>query len=204
MLTTSAAENVLEARAQTAVAKARLQNAQDSLAMLLSGEDSLQVQAAAAAVTMAETALAQAQANLLQAEAGLNLVDLQVAKTLVRAPISGTILSLSVDVGELVGAGVITMTIAQMDEVSVTVYISEDVYGQISIGDQAVVTVDSYPEKNYTAFVTYISDEAEFTPRNVQTAEGRTSTVYAVKLTLANPLLELKPGMPADVNFSID
>jgi hypothetical protein len=62
--------------------------------------------------------------------------------------------------------------------------------------------VDSFPDKTYTAFVTYISDEAEFTPRNVQTAEDRTSTVYAVRLTLDNPQLELKPGMPADVTFS--
>lgn len=202
LLTTSAAENVLEARAQAAVSKARLQNAQDALAIMLSGDDSLQVQAAASAVTMAETALEQAQANLLQAEAGLNLVGMQVDKTLVTAPMSGMILSLSVDAGELVGAGVIALTIANMDVVSITVYIPEDVYGQIAIGDQAVVTVDSYPQKTYTAFVTHISNEAEFTPRNVQTAAGRTSTVYAVKLSLANPLLELKPGMPADVTFT--
>ena len=204
LLTTSASDNVLEARAQTAVAKARLQNAQDSLAMMLSGEDSLQVQAASSSVTMAETALVQAQANLAQAEAASNLVDLQIEKTLVRAPLDGMILSLNVDAGELVGAGVITMTIAQLDQVSLTVYVPENVYGKISIGDQAFVTVDSYPEKSYTAFVTYISNEAEFTPRNVQTAEGRTSTVYGIKLTLSNPLLELKPGMPADVNFSVN
>jgi multidrug resistance efflux pump len=202
LLTTSVAEEVLEARAQAAVAKARLQNAQDGLALLLSGEDSLQVQAATAAVTMAETALTQAEANLLQAQAALNLIAIQIDKTQVTAPVSGVILTLSVDAGELVGAGVVTMTIAQLETVELTVYIPEDVYGRISLGDEALVNVDSFPDKTYTAFVTYISGEAEFTPRNVQTAEGRTSTVYAVRLTLDNPQLELKPGMPADVTFS--
>ena len=94
------------------------------------------------------------------------------------------------------------MTIAQLDQVTLTVYIPEDVYGQISLGDQALVTVDSFAGKTFTGFVTQISDQAEFTPRNVQTVEGRTSTVYAVKLTLENPQLELKPGMPADVTFT--
>jgi HlyD family secretion protein len=202
LLTTSSAEEVLEARAQVSVAKARLQNAQDSLALLLSGEDSLQVKAAESSMTMAETALVQAEANLLQAQSALHLVELQIEKTSVNAPLSGVILSLNVDPGELVGAGVITMTIAQLDQVTLTVYIPEDVYGQISLGDQALVTVDSFPGKTFSGFVTHISDEAEFTPRNVQTVEGRTSTVYAVKLTLENPQLELKPGMPADVTFT--
>jgi multidrug resistance efflux pump len=202
LLTTSAAEEVLEARAQATVAKARLQNAQDTLALLLSGDDSLQVKAAESAVTMAETALTQAEANLLQAQAALRLVELQIEKTSVIAPLSGVVLALNLDAGELVGAGVITMTIAQLDQVTLTVYIPEDVYGQISLGDQALVSVDSFPGKTYTAFVTHISDQAEFTPRNVQTVEGRTSTVYAVKLMLENPQLELKPGMPADVTFT--
>jgi HlyD family secretion protein len=202
LLTTSAAEEVLEARSQATVAKARLQNAQDALAMLLSGDDALQVLAAESAVTMAETALTQAEANMLQAQAALYLVELQIEKTSVKAPLSGVVLALNIDAGELVGAGVVTMTIAQLDHVTLTVFIPEDVYGQISLGDQALVKVDSFPGKTYTAFVTYISNQAEFTPRNVQTVEGRTSTVYAIKLTLENPQLELKPGMPADVTFS--
>jgi HlyD family secretion protein len=202
LLTTSSAEEVLEARAQVTVAKARLQNAQDALALLLSGEYSLQVLAAESAVTMAETALTQAEANLLQAQAALHLVELQIEKTSVTAPLSGVVLSLNVDAGELVGAGMVTMTIAQLDQVTLTVYIPEDVYGQINLGDQALVMVDSFSEKTYPAFVIHISDQAEFTPRNVQTVEGRTSTVYAVKLMLENSQLELKPGMPADVTFS--
>jgi HlyD family secretion protein len=204
LLTTSAAEEVLEARAQSAVAKARLQNGQDALAILLTGDDSLQVQAAQASVTMAETALGQAQANLMQAQAGLDLVDLQIEKTLVSSPIDGVILALNVDAGELVGAGVITMTVAQLDSVQLTVYVSEELYGKINLGDQALVEIDSFQDKTYPAFVTYISDEAEFTPRNVQTAEGRTTTVYAVELSLENPQNELKPGMPADVEFNTD
>jgi HlyD family secretion protein len=61
--------------------------------------------------------------------------------------------------------------------------------------------VDSFPGMQFNAQVTYIADQAEFTPRNVQTAEGRSATVFAIKLTVADPEGRLKPGMPADVIF---
>jgi multidrug efflux pump subunit AcrA (membrane-fusion protein) len=93
------------------------------------------------------------------------------------------------------------MTVGMLDEVSLTVYIPEDIYGRVTIGQEAVVTVDSFPNKTYTGKVTYIADEAEFTPRNVQTTEERKTTVFAVKVTLVNTNLDLKPGMPADVDI---
>jgi HlyD family secretion protein len=64
------------------------------------------------------------------------------------------------------------------------------------------VKVDSFPAQAFEAQVRYISDQAEFTPRNVQTAEGRSSTVYAIKLTVTDPQGKLKPGMPGDVAFT--
>jgi HlyD family secretion protein len=79
--------------------------------------------------------------------------------------------------------------------------VPEDRYGQISLGEKATVKVDSFPGSTFTSAVTHISDQAEFTPRNVQTAEGRSSTVYAIKLTVTDPQGKLKPGMPADVTF---
>ena len=83
----------------------------------------------------------------------------------------------------------------------ITVYVPEDRYGEISLGQQAEISVDSFPDETFFATVVYIANSAEYTPRNVQTVEGRSSTVYAVKLKVDDPEGKLKPGMPADVNF---
>ncbi len=203
MLSTSAAEAVLEARARVAVARARLDNALDTLASLQTGEESLQVEAAQTAVSQAETAVAQANANQVQAQAALNLINLTLQRSTVTAPADGIVLSLNIEVGELLAAGSIALTIGQLEQVNLTVYIPEDQYGKIDIGQQVSVSVDSYPDRVFSGQVDYISDEAQFTPRNVQTVEGRKSTVYAIKITLENADLALKPGMPADVDFNL-
>ena len=95
------------------------------------------------------------------------------------------------------------MTIGQLDEVELTVYVPEDKYGHIQLGQEVFIAVDSFPGSTFTGMVVYISGEAEFTPRNVQTMEGRKTTVYAVKITVPNQDQKLKPGMPADVDFGI-
>ena len=97
--------------------------------------------------------------------------------------------------------GSVGLIIGQLQEVSLTVYIPETEYGKIKLGDSVSIAVDSFPGKDFTGTVSYISDQAEFTPRNVQTVDGRKTTVYAVKITVPNTNLELKPGMPADVIF---
>jgi HlyD family secretion protein len=93
------------------------------------------------------------------------------------------------------------MTVGNIDEVSLTVYIPEARYGQVRTGQEVIVKVDSYPEKTFMGTVSYIASEAEFTPSNVQTVEGRKSTVFAVKIIIPNTNHDLKPGMPADVDF---
>ena len=94
------------------------------------------------------------------------------------------------------------LTLGRLDELTITVYVPEDRVGEVAIGQVAQVTVDSYPGITFNATVTFIADQAEFTPRNVQTVEGRKNTVFAVKLKLDNASGQLKPGMPADVVFS--
>jgi HlyD family secretion protein len=94
------------------------------------------------------------------------------------------------------------LTIGQIDSLSIVVYVPESQYGQISLGQTAQVKVDSFPGETFTATVTHIADQAEFTPRNVQTSEERATTVYAVKLSIDNAAGKLKPGMPADVTFT--
>lgn len=165
------------------------------------GDDSLQVQSAAAVVQQAQSVQSQAQANLSQAQANLKTLKIQLDKTKVYAPISGVVLLQNLEVGELANAGSIVMKVGNIDEVKLTVYIPEDQYGSIKLGQEVVAKVDSFPQKSYSGKVTYISDEAEFTPSNVQTVQGRKSTVYAVEITLPNPDHDLKSGMPADVEF---
>jgi multidrug resistance efflux pump len=96
------------------------------------------------------------------------------------------------------------MTVANLDEVKLTVYIPENRYGRIQLGQQVTVEVDSYPDKTYAGEVIHIASEAEFTPRNVQTKEERVNTVFAVKILIPNPEHELKPGMPADAMIEVE
>jgi HlyD family secretion protein len=125
-----------------------------------------------------------------------------VAKEEIRAYQDGVVLERLFEPGELATPGSTLLTIGDLYTLNLTVYVPEDRYGQIILGHPYSVTVDSFPGRAFEGKVTHIADQAEFTPRNVQTVEGRKNTVFAIRLTLANPGLELKPGMPADVNFS--
>jgi multidrug resistance efflux pump len=113
----------------------------------------------------------------------------------------GVVLARNVDPGEFVQPGGAAMTMADLNDLTITVYVSEDRYGEIHLGQNVQVTVDSFPGETFSATVSYISDKAEFTPRNVQTVSGRSATVYAVKLMVSDPGHNLKLGMPADVVF---
>ena len=88
-----------------------------------------------------------------------------------------------------------------MSKLTITVYLSEDRYGEVNVGDEVTFTADSFPNQTFNAVVTRIADQAEFTPRNVQTKEERQTTVYAIELEVDNPDGKLKPGMPVDVTF---
>jgi HlyD family secretion protein len=201
ILSSTAASNVREARARVAVAQARLNNAQDALNQLMSGDQSLQIQVAQTGVDAATSAVSQAQASLVQAQAALNLLNVQLAKTTVLAPTTGIVLSRPVNPGEISAAGATVVEIGTLDQVKLTVYLPEDQYGKISLVQQVKVSVDSFPERTFTGNVTYISNQAEFTPRNVQTVESRSTTVYAIEITILNPDFALKDGMPADATF---
>jgi HlyD family secretion protein len=121
----------------------------------------------------------------------------------VRTPIDGIVLTRAVDPGEITPAGGTMLVIGDLSVVTLTVYVPEDRYGQVYLGQEYPVVVDSFPKEVFTGRVTHIADQAEFTPRNVQTVAGRKNTVYAVRLTILNPTLALKPGMPADVTLAL-
>jgi HlyD family secretion protein len=215
MLSDQSFTDVLEARARLAVARERYETAMDHLNLLLTGGDALTVKAAQAGIVQAEAVVEQAQANLAQAassiaqgeqavaqaEAGVEIIDLQIDKLEVPAAVSGVIMTRNIEPGEIIQPGTAAFTIGRLDQLTIKVYVPENLYGQINLGDPASVQVDSYPGETFSAQVIRIADQAEYTPRNVQTQEDRQTTVFEIELSVDDPLGKLKPGMPADVNF---
>jgi HlyD family secretion protein len=125
-------------------------------------------------------------------------LQIQIDKTTLRAPIGGVVTSRSTHQGEAALAGATLLTIANLDEVKLTIYVPEDELGRVYLGQQVGVQVDSFPGRVFTGTISYISQQAEFTPKNVQTEKERVNMVFAVRVRLPNPAHLLKPGMPAD------
>jgi len=157
--------------------------AEQQLARILSGNRKEEIRAAQAAVDLARARLAQA------AKA--------VADCTVLSPAAGIVTTKSAEQGEVVSVGTTLAAVSLLDEVWLSVYIPETRLGRIRLGQPAWVRVDGDPTR-YEGHVTFVSPEAEFTPRNAQTADERAKLVYRVKITLANPKGIFKPGMPAD------
>jgi HlyD family secretion protein len=119
----------------------------------------------------------------------------------IRTPIDGVVLYRSVEPGEFAAPGAPLITVADLDHLTLTVYVPEDRYGRVMLGANYPVTVDSFPDEVFTGTVRHIAARAEFTPRNVQTTDSRKTTVFAIRLDLGSGAGKLKPGMPADVHF---
>lgn len=130
-------------------------------------------------------------------------VTITPASVSLKSPIAGTIMSRPFEVGEIVTAGATLFTVADLSKVTLVVYVPEDQLGKIKIGKSADVSVDSFPNKTFKGTIKKISDQAEFTPANVQTKEQRVNLVFATTITIDNADKELKPGMPADASISI-
>jgi HlyD family secretion protein len=146
--------------------------------------------------------LEQARIAVQLAQANLNLLDDEIKKMTVTSLVNGVVMTRNAEPGSVVNAGAIMLTIGRTDELTITVYVPEDRIGEVILGQTTNVSVDSFPGVVFKSTVTYISDQAEFTPRNVETVSGRKNTVFAVKLTLSDISGKLKPGMPADVVFN--
>jgi multidrug resistance efflux pump len=145
--------------------------------------------------------VAVAEAQVAQAEAAGALLDVQLAKMSLQAPIDGIVTSRSAHTGEAALAGSTLLTIANLDEVTLTIYVPEDELNRVYLGQEAEVRVDAFPDRIFAGKVSYISQQAEFTPKNVQTEKERVNMVFAIKVRLANPGHLLKPGMPADASL---
>ena len=184
--------------AKVSLAQAQLDQAQRDFEDRKPGPDADLLATATGRLTLAHAQLAAARA---QAKVEAETLDLQLDKLEVRAPLGGVVLARSIEPGEVLIAGAQALSIGQLDHLTITVFLPEDRYGQVDLGDHVQVSVDAFPAEDFDAVVTRIADQAEFTPRNVQTAEGRRTTVFAVELTVADATGKLKPGMPADVLF---
>jgi len=150
-----------------------------------------------AAKTANDVTLSQVQ----QAAAALRTFEVKLKDTVIYSPVSGVVLRKNVEAGETVSAGTPVYTIGDLENPWIKVYVKEGKLGLVKLGQKAEIRTDSYPGKIYEGTVTYISSEAEFTPKNVQTQEERVKLVYGVKVSVKNVNDELKPSMPADVKI---
>jgi len=142
--------------------------------------------------------IAAATARVEQAKAAADLIRRQIADAVVLAPAAGTVTYQPAEQGELVGAGAVLVRLSRLESLELMIYVNETELGRVRLGAPATVTIDTYPDRTYDAQVVYISPNAEFTPRNVQTKDERTKLVFGVKLHVDNASGDLKPGMPAD------
>jgi HlyD family secretion protein len=140
----------------------------------------------------------QGRSRLEEAEASLALAKERLGYTTLTAPCTGLVIAKSIEPGEQVAVGTPVITVGAMATPWLRAYIPETELGRVKVGQKVRVTTDTWPGKSYDGIVSFISSEAEFTPKNVQTEKERIKLVYRIKVTIPNPAMELKPGMPAD------
>jgi membrane fusion protein YbhG len=208
-------------RSRWEAADATLKQAKEREALVVAGPRAEQVEAASGQVQKARGALKMAQANTLElkrreqelatrraeierSRASIALVDTQLNDTVVASPVDGVVLVKSADVGEVLAPGTTVVTIGDLDHPWLRGYVNETDLGKVRLGSKARVTTDSYSGKVYNGRVTFISSEAEFTPKQIQTQQERVKLVYRIKVEVDNPQHELKSNMPADAEIVLE
>jgi len=151
----------------------------------------------------AERNVALAKANVRNALESLKLTRITEGYTTLRAPIDGVILVRQAELGEVVSPGTPIFTLADIDHVWLRAYVNETDVGRIRLGEPAIVTTDNYPGRRYRGRVSFIAEQAEFTPKSVETHAERVTLVYRIRIDLYNPTHELVPGMPADAELQL-
>jgi len=143
------------------------------------------------------------QSDIQRAQAQAGVLDSQLSDRTLFAPFDGVVLTKGTEVGEVLSAGASVVTVGDVEHPWVRAYLSEKDLGRVKLGTPAKVTTDSFKGKHYDGKVTFISAEAEFTPKQIQTEEERTKLVYRIKIEVPNPNRELKSNMPADVEIRV-
>jgi len=199
-------------------ADANLKQVKEHAGLVQAGPRSETIESASAQVERARASLRVGQANAIEtkrreqdivarqsdierAKAQIALIDSQMADTIAVSPIDGMVLVKAADVGEILAPGTSVVTVGDIEHPWLRAYIREQDLGRVKIGDKVKVTTDSYRDKVYDGRISYISSEAEFTPKQIQTSEERVKLVYRVKIDVDNPRHELKSNMPADAEI---
>ena len=209
-----------QARQRFNSATAQLQQAEQKSALVQEGPRKEDIAAARAQVARSEAAVATSEANRIdlerrrqelvarraqieQARGQAGISDAQLTDTVIYAPIDGVVLVKSAEAGEVLAAGTTIVTIGDLDHPWLRAYVGETELGRVKLGQKVKLTTDSYPGKNYTGTVSFISAEAEFTPKQIQTKEERVKLVYRIKVDVANTAHELKNNMPVDAEIPL-
>ena len=148
--------------------------------------------------------LAVEHSNVHQADQNLQMSRIRLTYTVLRAPFNGVVLVRQAELGEVVSPGTPIVTLADLDHLWVRVYVPETDLGKVHWGQVVDVRTDTYPDKIYHGRISFVSSEAEFTPKSVQTEKERVTLVYRIKVDVENPNRELKPGMPADAIIKLN
>ena len=207
-----------QAKTKLDSAQALLHQAQERYSLVKEGPRKEDIAAQRAVVARAEAAVKTAEANRLElkrkeqelvqrkaliaqstAQAGIS--EAQLNDTEVYTPIDGVVLVKSAEPGEVLGAGTTIVTIGDLEHPWLRGYINETDLGRIKLGQKVKLTTDSYPNKSYSGTISFISSEAEFTPKQIQTKEERVKLVYRIKIDVDNSSHELKNNMPVDAEI---
>jgi HlyD family secretion protein len=200
---------------------AQLKQAEEQLALVVEGPRKETIQSMRAQVNRAEAGLKLAEAGHLeikrleqqlesskaevaQAQAQLAVIDTQLQDSVAVTPIDGVVLVKSAETGEVLAAGTSVVTVGDLARPWLRAYINEQDLGKVKLGGSVKIVTDSYPGKAYEGKVSFISSEAEFTPKQIQTNEERVKLVYRIKIDVENPKQELKANMPADAEILLD
>jgi HlyD family secretion protein len=201
-------------------AAALLKQTEERAALVIEGPRQEDIEAGRAQVERAKAGLRLAEATRLElkrreqeldtrradierAKAQLALIESQLNDTVALSPIDGVVLVKAAEVGEVLAAGTTVITVGDLDHPWLRGYINEQDLGRVKLGAKVKVTTDSFPDKVYWGRVSFISSEAEFTPKQIQTPEERIKLVYRIKIDVDNPNHELKSNMPADAEIVI-
>ena len=193
----------------------RVDIARQALSLRKEGPRSEQIERAKAALIQAEAEFAlvkagprkekidQARAMVAEVQQNLNQANQQLSYTELFAPMDGVILSRSAEPGEFLNPSTPVVTLGDLAHPWLRAFINEKDLGRVKLGQKVMVTTDTFPDKKYQGTLSFISSQAEFTPKSVQTFEERVKLMYRIKVDLLNPHGELKPGMPADAVIPI-
>lgn len=152
-----------------------------------------------------ENRFLRAREAMTAAQKEVDKLGADIEDTKIVAPLAGTIVTKVVRKGEVVAAGTPIATIINMDDLYLKVFLTTELAGKVSLGDEARIYPDALPGKSFDAYVEFIGEKAEFTPKNVETKSQRAKLVFEIKLKVVdNKERFLKPGMPCDSVIKID